>query len=346
MHAGLLEIAFELAAHDVVRRQRPDRLDDLQLLGDQVVRILPGRGLHGQKDHDVQQMVLDDVADAARLVVEPAPPVDAEILRHRYLHALHVIPVPDRFRPGIGEAEIEKVLYRLLSDEMVDAEDGLFVEDEVKDPIEPTGRGQVAAKGLFDHQSRVAGGLGLFEALDDRLEHARRNGEVIERTAPFAERVPKLLECRLVAIVAADVVHQPGKLVEHLVVDLADGLLDAVAGPLAQLVDGPVVERHADHRLVQGAAPDHGVERGKDLLVRQVSCRAEKDERVRTGWLHLLLLVLFLDVTAEGIAHRGEEPVGKLGFATRGEALEERRRKDRDRYAGVDRSLYRPAALA
>jgi hypothetical protein len=75
-------------------------------------------------------------------------------------------------------------------------------------------------------------------------------------------------------------VEQLGELREDLIVDGALGQLDAVAGALAQLVDAPVLERDADHRLPQVAAADHGVERGKRLLVGQISGRAKQHEGI------------------------------------------------------------------
>jgi hypothetical protein len=55
------------------------------------------RRLHGQVADDLQQVVLNDVADDAGLLVELAPSLDAEALGERDLDVLHVVPVPDRF---------------------------------------------------------------------------------------------------------------------------------------------------------------------------------------------------------------------------------------------------------
>src|SRR5262249_10800776 len=49
----------------------------------------------------------------------------------------------------------------------------------------------------------------------------------------------------------------------------------------AKLVQRPARLRDADDRNVQGAPPDEGLERGKDLLVGEVAGGAEEDERVR-----------------------------------------------------------------
>ena len=66
-------------------------------------------------------------------VVEAASTLDPERLRHRYLHACDVVPVPDRFEEGVGEPEDEQVLHGLLAEEVVDAKDRRFVEVAVQD---------------------------------------------------------------------------------------------------------------------------------------------------------------------------------------------------------------------
>jgi hypothetical protein len=60
-------------------------------------------------------VVLDHVTDRACLLVEAAAPLDAEALRHRDLHALDVVAVPDRLDERVREAEEEEVLHRLRS---------------------------------------------------------------------------------------------------------------------------------------------------------------------------------------------------------------------------------------
>ena len=68
-------------------------------------------------------MILDHVADGAGFIVERAAALDAEILRHRDLHALDVVAVPERLQKRIREAEEDHVMHRALAEVMVDAED-------------------------------------------------------------------------------------------------------------------------------------------------------------------------------------------------------------------------------
>jgi len=53
--------------------------------------------VHGEEGQNLQQMILEDIAPSPRLPPEAtAPPSHAEIFRHRDLHVVDVIPVPDR----------------------------------------------------------------------------------------------------------------------------------------------------------------------------------------------------------------------------------------------------------
>ena len=82
-------------------------------------------GIHGQGGQNWQQVVLDHIPHRTRFVVELAAVLDSELLRHSDLNASHVVAIPDRFKHWISEAGIENVLYRLLSQKVIDA--GKFV---------------------------------------------------------------------------------------------------------------------------------------------------------------------------------------------------------------------------
>ena len=102
----------------------------------------------------------------AGLLVEAAAALHAEGLGHGDLHALHVVPVPDRLEEGVGEAEDEEVLHRLLAQVVVDAEDGWLGEDGVERRVERLRRGEVAAEGLLDDHPRVPGAARAAQVLD------------------------------------------------------------------------------------------------------------------------------------------------------------------------------------
>src|ERR1700723_776350 len=90
-----------------------------------------------------------------RFVVELAAILDSELLRHGDLDASHVVAIPDRFKHWIREAGVENVLYRFLSQKMIDAEDSFFGEIAVQNSVEFLRRRQVTPEGLLHHDTRI-----------------------------------------------------------------------------------------------------------------------------------------------------------------------------------------------
>src|SRR4029077_2499899 len=111
----------------------------------------PRERLHRNEREHLEQMVLDHVAEATDLVIEPAPPLDAEALRHRDLDRLDVLAVPQGLEHLVREPEVHDVLHRLLAQEMVDPEDLVLTEDREQVVIELASRGQVVPERLLDH---------------------------------------------------------------------------------------------------------------------------------------------------------------------------------------------------
>ena len=117
------------------------RSDSLSILaGGSIARLLK----------QLEEVVLDDVADRAGLVVEAAAALDAEVLRHRDLHALDVGPVPERLEERIREAEEQHVVDGALAEVVVDPEDVALDERAEQDPIQLARRGEVLPEGLLD----------------------------------------------------------------------------------------------------------------------------------------------------------------------------------------------------
>jgi hypothetical protein len=142
---------------------------------------LVGGRLHRKQRDDLEQVVLDDVAQATCGFVEATALADAEVFGQRHLHAGHVGPVPDRLGKGIGEPEIQDVHDRFLAQVMIDAKDRRLGKHLVRDLIEFDCGGQVAAEGLFHDQAGIVGDAGAAEALDHRREERRRNRQVVSR---------------------------------------------------------------------------------------------------------------------------------------------------------------------
>jgi hypothetical protein len=81
------------------------------------------------------------VAERARGLVERRPGGEPQRLGHVDLHVVDEVAVPDGLEQTVGEPEGQDVLRRLLAQEVVDAEDLLFVEHRVQAPVERRVRG-------------------------------------------------------------------------------------------------------------------------------------------------------------------------------------------------------------
>ncbi len=241
-HARLVGVATKLAAHHAVGAQRADGAQHLGLLVADPFAVGAGRRLHGQVADDLEQVILDDVANDAGLLVELAAPLDPEVFRHGDLYVLHVVAVPDRLQKSVGEAKVEDVLDRLLAQVVIDAEDG-----------------------------RLGG-----------REHAGRDGQVMHRAPGARQLGAQGGEGGGVVVVAVDVAQAAGQHIEGGGIDAAAVLGDAGARPLDQLVAVPVRLGNADDGKIQPLAARHAVQGGEDLLVGQIAGGPEEHQRVRT----------------------------------------------------------------
>ena len=140
-------------------------------------------------------MILEDVAKRADLFVEAAAAPDAERLGHRDLHAGDVSRVPDRFEERVGEAEVQQVLHRLLPQEVVDAIDRVLGKRFVQRGVEGLRGREVAAERFLDDQPRPRGRSGSREIRRHGGEQAGRNGEV-EHRARRRARAPRAADRR------------------------------------------------------------------------------------------------------------------------------------------------------
>ena len=119
----------------------------------------------------------------APLVVSPAA-LDADRLGDRDLHVVDELAVPDRLEDAVREAQREHVLDRLLAEVVVDAEDLALVEVLEQRSFSSRADSQVVAERLLDDQPHPALRFGRSPiSRHDRLERARRHGEVEEPVA-------------------------------------------------------------------------------------------------------------------------------------------------------------------
>src|SRR3546814_17996986 len=101
----LLAIAGVLPAHDIVGSERAHRLEYLGFLGMYGRVVLMHGRLHGKQRHDLEQVILNDLAQTSRGFIESATLLDSALLGHGNLHAFSVLRVPDRLQTRIAEAE-------------------------------------------------------------------------------------------------------------------------------------------------------------------------------------------------------------------------------------------------
>ena len=81
-------IADVLAADDVGRVERSRRAQELHLLVAECLRVRRSRRLHRHERDELEQVVLDDVAQRTDLFVEAPARQHTEVLGERDLHVL------------------------------------------------------------------------------------------------------------------------------------------------------------------------------------------------------------------------------------------------------------------
>src|SRR5215213_11784923 len=84
-----------------------------------------------------------------------------------YLHALDVVPVPDRLEHRVREAEVEDLLETHLSEVVVDPKELRLVDVLVQLLGKRPRRGHVMTKRLLDDDARTLGQSGVGESLDE-----------------------------------------------------------------------------------------------------------------------------------------------------------------------------------
>jgi hypothetical protein len=74
-------------------------------------------------------MILNYVTDSAGLVVKSTSALHSKLFRHRNLHALDMIAIPEGLQKRIGKTKKEHVVDWSFSEIMVDPKDRFFVKD-------------------------------------------------------------------------------------------------------------------------------------------------------------------------------------------------------------------------
>jgi len=226
------------------------------------------------------------VAVGAGLLVEGAALAQAQRLGHVDLHVVDEVAVPDRLEQAVGEAKGQDVLGRLLAQEMVDAEDALFVEDLVQFLVQRHRAGQVGAEGLFHDDAGVLHQPRLGQQAHRRQRRTGRHAEVVQAAALGAQRGFGPVHRGGQGLGAGrqrHVVQQFGKRRPVGVAEFpAEKLIECAARRQAEAVGVQVVERHADDAAT-GDEPRVGqVEQARQQLApRQVAGGAEQHDHLR-----------------------------------------------------------------
>ena len=254
-------------------------------------------------DEQLQQMVLEHVAHDAGFLVVLAAIFDADRLRRRDLHVVDPLPVPDRLEDRVGKAQNQHVLHRLLAEIMIDAIRLMLGEQPEHEIVERQRALEAAAERLLDDDARPRPILGRARPRresarrkipHDRLEHARRHGE-IENPIAFSGSAPLLelgeplanrLVVRSVGEVGRNEVETLADLLPDGVIELPDfvRLRERLAHLLAERVVGlRRVAADAEHLelLVDEVLVEQLVDRRQQLATTQIAQRAEDHHRAR-----------------------------------------------------------------
>jgi hypothetical protein len=115
-------------------------------------------------------------------------PLDAEVHGHGDLHGRDARAVPQAGQRDVGEPQVLQPEYRLLAEEVVDAQDLALGQQPVQPGVQVAGRGQVVPERLLDRDPAVAQQPGRAEVLHDGAKQRRRHLQVVHRPPPGADR--------------------------------------------------------------------------------------------------------------------------------------------------------------
>ena len=155
------------------------------------------RLLHGRQCHELQQVVLDDVACGTDAVIVSGTTGHADILGVGNLHMVDVIIVPNRLIHGVRETKRQNILHRLLTEIMIDTEHTRWVEHLGHHTIQLLSAGQIMPERFLDDHTTPSALVGLRQTAIGQLsgnlrERARRHRHVERMVASCATITVKL----------------------------------------------------------------------------------------------------------------------------------------------------------
>ena len=250
------------------------------------------RFLHGGQRHQLEEVILDDVAGGTDAVVVARATADADVLGHGDLHVAHEVTVPQWLVHHVGEPERQHILHSLFAEVVVDPEDRLRRERGGDHAIQILRTRQVIAERLLNDGSfpaaRLVGQPMGIQLLNDLFEVLRRDRQVEGVVAAGAvvtiETIEGVLEPvergRLIEATRHEV-DTAGQLPPDFREERRPGVFpDAVLNVSKELLVGPITARepHQTESGRQRAVVGQVVDRRQQLLARQVTCDSEEHQ--------------------------------------------------------------------
>ncbi len=226
-------------------------------------------------------MVLNHVAKATRTFIIRTATVHAELFGQRDLNARHEIAIPDGLEKGVRKTKVKDIHDRLLPQIVIDPEDGVLGKYRACHRIELARRGEITPEWLLHDDAGIFRQPRTTETQNYRFKKRRGNGEVVRGTMRLPERALERLECLGIVVVARYILQQGKQNPQRARTHDGARVPDALRDPFPQRRDAHGRARHADDGHGKDTALDHRVERGKDLLVGEVTRHAEEHQRIR-----------------------------------------------------------------
>jgi hypothetical protein len=160
-----------------------DRTQQLDLAVVEMARVESGRRLHRDQAQQLQQMVLDHVAQRAGVVVVAGAALQRDGLVPDDLDPLDVLGVSKRLKDAVGEPQPEDVSDGLQAEEVVSPQDHVLPEAPVQQPDEGPRLSKAAPEQLLDHHPAAGRESHRSECLDRWRERGRGEREVGDERA-------------------------------------------------------------------------------------------------------------------------------------------------------------------
>ena len=242
--------------------ERTQRAQHLQLLVAHPIGFQRHRRFHRDQAQKLQHVVLQHVAQRARVIVVAAALLHADRLGDRDLHVVDHVGIPQPFEDRVGEAEREQVLHRLLAEVVVDAEGLRLAEHRADLVVDLARRGEVVTDRLLQHDARLLGDQAVrTDVATDRTVEIGRRGEIEDTHLLGVEHVRERMPVRLG--------------IRRVQPDVADAAAEPVGGVRVEILARDVLTQRLAGALAVGFVVEVGACRGDDVRVRRHLAVAE-----------------------------------------------------------------------